>query len=253
MHWMRLYRIFKRYVYLKFKYLFMDVLLYRNIDLAVSYENIEYIGFIDQDGLIHCAREHHDLFHSINLYLHGDFIRRHRYSLHIVRINNRLLIEKNYKGNTLSFYNEIFILSKLRDLEFIPKVSFISYKRKTVYLDYIHGAVLREQLASLGANIRDVDLIRETRNFEQKAESARIYLRQAISEKSIKRIKESYEAIHTRKIIVNDIKYGNIIMCGDRPYLIDFETSIYFPELPGFLFRRLAEIDKYKIETLFHV
>ena len=231
----------------------MDLLLYRNVDTSDPHENIEYIGFIDQDGLIHCSSEHHDLFHPVNLYLQGDFIKRYRYSVHIVRINNRLLIEKNYNGNVLSFYNEIFILSKLKDLEFIPKVSFISYKRKTVYLDYINGAVLREQLASLGANIRDVDLIEESRSFEQKAKSARIYLRDALSEQGIKQIKECYKAIHARKIIVNDIKYGNIIMCGERPFLIDFEASIYFPELPGFLFRRLAEIDKNKIKTLFHV
>lgn len=248
---MRVYRGLKRYLYLRMKYKMMDLFSQSNGVPASPPKNPEYIGSIDQDGLIHCADSYRDLFDSPNLYKGGDYLDRKKFSIHIVRADNRLLIEKNYNGNIFSFYNELSILGKLSDLDYIPCVLAVSFEEKILYLEYVHGAVLREKLAALGAGIRDIDLAGEKRSFEQKAAGARPYLNDVLTESTINRIRQCYENIHARKIMVHDIKYGNIILNEKGPCLIDFETSICFPELPGFMFKKLAETDNQKINTLF--
>lgn len=248
---MRVYRGLKRYLFLRMKYNVMDLFSRSGEVSATPPENPEYIGSIDQDGLIHCADRYRNLFDPVNLYKGGVYLVRKKFSIQIVRADKRLLIEKNYNGNTFSFYNELSILGKLSDLDFIPRVAAVSFEEKTVYMEFLQGAVLREKLAAMGSGIRDTDLDGEKLSFEQKAASARTYLNDVLTQPCISRIRECYETIHARKIMVHDIKYGNIILNKKGPYLIDFETSICFPELPGFLFKKMAEMDNQKINTLF--
>jgi hypothetical protein len=134
MHLMRLYRAFKRYIYLQLKYRWLDLRLRGKEEAAFVSGTVEEIGFVDQDGLIHCGSKHRHLFHHVNVYRSGEYLHRHKFSIRIVRISDTLLIEKNYRGNLFSFYNELSVLEKLNGLDCIPAVHSISYKDKIIWV-----------------------------------------------------------------------------------------------------------------------
>jgi serine/threonine protein kinase len=246
------YRLVKRYIILKIKYNLYKLL---NIQIG-NYDDIdgklEKIAVIDQDGLIHCEQINRKYFHSESLYNGGDYLVRNKFELSVLTHNDKkLLLEKNFNNRTFEFYNELFILNLLQDFHFVPKVEFVSYKKKRLYLEYFNGCTLREKLARAGAKIRDTDLAANPLSFDEKASNANKYIYNVIDEKIVSTIKNYYKKINSRKIIIHDIKYGNIMLNNEDVFLIDFETSIYFSELPEFLFKRMKWIDKNKIEKLF--
>jgi serine/threonine protein kinase len=249
---MVIYRIIKRYIYLKIKY---NIFKKFNIRIG-SYDDISggfrRIAFIDQDGMIHCEDGYEKYFHSGSLYKGGGYLTRTKFEIFVLLQNNKkLLVEKKFNNRTFEFYNEMFILNILKDFDFVPNIEFVSYKKNILYLEYFNGCTLREKLVRSGAKIRDIDLMTSPLSFEEKAAVSIKFLYKSIDEKIISIIKNKYKKINLQNIIMHDIKYGNIILNNNDVFLIDFETSIYFPELPRFLFKNMKKIDENKIETLF--
>lgn len=249
------YRLFKRYFYLKIKYSVYSLLekrigVYQDID-----GDYKKIGFIDHDGLIHCDEKYHNYFSKDNLYTGGDYINRKKFEISLIYYMGEILVEKNYKNKNFSFYNEMCVLNILKDLDFIPSIKFVSYKEKVIYIEMVSGYVLREKLAQQGALLRDIDIQKQNiaMAFDEKAQEGKKLIDSILNSEIKLKILESINIIHERKIIIHDIKYGNIIINNEDIYLIDFETSISFPEIPRVLFKYFKNIDNKKIGLLFPI
>ncbi len=248
------YRLFKRYVFLKCKYRMFKVFDIHIGKYQDLYTKCERIATIDQDGMIHSESGYETCFHPDTLYKGGYYLARNKFELTVVLEDNRnMLIEKKFNGRVFEFYNELANLHRLRKFDFIPEIKYVSYKNNAIYTEFILGSTLREKLALSGARIRDIDMNGEFFSFDEKAERAKWFLGRVLQKKDVQKIRSIYNDINSKKIIIHDIKYGNILIGKEGYYLVDFETSIFFPELPPFLFRRLQRMDKEKIEKLFPV
>jgi hypothetical protein len=248
------YRLFKRYILLKVKYTLFKLFDFRIGNYRDIDEGAQRIAFIDQDGMIHCEKEYEQFFHTDSLYNGGDYLDRKKFELSILlENNNNLLIEKKFSDRIFEFYNELSNLHRLQDLDFIPEVKYVSYSKNTIYTEFIYGCTLREKLARSGAGIRDIDMIDKPLTFDEKADRSIGLLGKVITKNYIDDIRNKYDKINSKKMITHDIKYGNILIDKGKIFLVDFETSIFFTELPAFLFNRLKMMDEEKIEKLFPV
>jgi len=197
------------------------------------------IAEIDQDGFL---LSHFGPIRNATTISEKHFLARKRYNLKVVAINGYVGVKKDYKGNKLSFVNEIAALYNLGIAgSNVPVIMDIDFNNITLTFSYILGPVLREELAKRGAILRDRDVV----NIQDYAHLDR-------KEKQIKRIQEGKHVlysvidsqfveslfielnkIHASGFILNDIKYGNIIIekRSGKPYLVDFDRAENYSNL----------------------
>lgn len=210
------------------------------------------IGFIDQDGLIHVSDEFLRYFNPNDLYTGGEFLQRKRFELNVLIDNGLVLIEKNFSNNYVAFYNEIAIINKLRNYTFVPKIHFVDYKKQSITINYLDGFVLREKIAKLNCKIRDIDRLLDTNELSDKTDpDPAIIVKDIVSRKLFDDILENVRKIHQKKILVRDIKYGNIIIKDEESFLIDFHDAIFFKYTPKFIFDIIKKSDLLIIQSIF--
>jgi len=183
------------------------------------------------------------------------FLPRKRLPIDLVTVDGLVGIKKNYRGPTadlsagsskqrkarLKNY-KLFFLREIEALHFltgagcfVPAIIDVDFNNFSLTFSYIPGKVLREELASSGAMVRDRDvdeniqfnrLSPEARNLKR-IEEGRKYLRQKVNEEFIDTLFDQMRKIHAAGFRINDVKYGNVIIekKTGNPYLIDFESS----------------------------
>jgi len=210
-----------------------------------------------------------------------NFLPRKRLPIDLVAVDGLVGIKKNYRGQTadvsagsskqrkarLQNYKLLF----LREIEalhfltkagcFVPALMDVDFNNFSLTFSYIPGKVLREELASSGAMLRDRDvdeniqfnqLSPEARNLKR-IEEGRKYLRQKVNEEFIDTLFDQVRKIHAAGFRINDVKYGNIIIekKTGNPYLIDFESSENLDGLGQHLSGLLFDDDIRKFNLLF--
>ena len=164
------------------------------------------------------------------------FMKRGRFELSIVVVDGYVGVQKDYRGDKVSFVHELNALDKLGEAGCnVPVVLAVDTVRLRLTLSYIQGSVLREELVKKGARIRDLDIERNDDvvklNAQDKALWAtlegRRYLSEVITEEQIDELFLQLQRIHQCGIIVHDIKFGNIIVekSSGQFYWIDFDYS----------------------------
>ena len=217
------------------------------------------LGEIDQDGFLLSKVGAISKIPSVST---KQFLARKRFALKVVAIDGYVCIEKHYKGNKSSFVNEIEAHYYLGQAGCnIPVIMDVDFDNLTLTFSYISGPVLREELARRGAVVRDRDIEENpelTRSGRRKRVLNRIpecrrVLSDVIDSKFIKLIFAELNKIHMARFIWNDIKYGNIIIeeRSGKPYLIDFDWALRFPELGKNTFRILCDRDIEKFNSCF--
>ena len=217
------------------------------------------LGEIDQDGFLLSKVGKISNIPNISK---KQFLTRKRFDLQIVAIDDYVCIEKHYKGNKSSFINEIEALYHLgRAGCNIPVIMDVDFDNLTLTFSYISGRVLREELAKKGAVVRDRDIEDNpelTRSGKRKMTLKRIpeckrILSEVIDSEFIELIFTELNKMHEARFIWNDIKYGNIIIeeQSGKPYLIDFDWALRFPELGKNTFRILCDRDIEKFNACF--
>jgi len=246
-------------------------------------ENLEkkreiVIANIDQDGFFLSRFGPIDGVPCIS---QENFLPRKRLPLDLVTVDGLVGIKKNYRGPTadlstgsskqrkarLKNYRLLF----LREIEalhfltkagcFVPALMDVDFNNFSLTFSYIPGNVLREELASSGAMLRDRDvdeniqfnrLSPEARNLK-KIEEGRKYLRQRVNEEFIDTLFDQVRKIHAAGFRINDVKYGNVIIekKTGNPYLIDFESSEKLDGLGHHLSGLLYDDDIRKFNLLF--
>jgi len=234
-------------------------------DKITSFENSRQqsykveLGEIDQDGFLLSKVGKISNVPSVSK---KQFLTRKRFGLRVVVIDGYVCVEKHYKRNKSSFVNEIEAHYHLgRAGCNIPVIMDVDFDNLTLTFSYIPGPVLREELAKRGAVVRDRDIEDNpelTRFGKRKRAMNRIpegrrVLNEVIDSKFIELILAELSKIHKARFIWNDIKYGNIIIeeQSGKPFLIDFDWALRFPELGKNAFRFLCNRDIEKFNTCF--
>lgn len=217
------------------------------------------LGEIDQDGFLFSKVGAIPNVPSVSK---KNFLTRKRFGLRVVAINGYVCVEKHYKGNKSSFVNEIEAHYHLgRAGCNIPVIMDVDFDNLTLTFSYIPGPVLREKLAKRGAVVRDRDIEdnpgltwsgKRKRAMNRIPECRRV-LNEVIDSTFIELIFAELNKIHKAGFIWNDIKYGNIIIeeQSGKPFLIDFDWALRFPELGKNAFRFLRDRDIEKFNACF--
>jgi len=217
------------------------------------------IGEIDQDGFLLSKVGTIPKVPSVSK---TDFLARKRFGLRVVAIDGYVCVEKHYEGNKSSFVNEIEAHYHLgRAGCNVPVIMDVDFDNLTLTFSYISGPVLHEELAKRGAVVRDRDIEENpelTRSGRRKKMLNRILegrrvLSEVIDSNFIELILAELNKIHEARFIWNDIKYGNIIIeeRTGKPYLIDFDWALRFPELGEKTFKILSNRDIEKFNACF--
>jgi tRNA A-37 threonylcarbamoyl transferase component Bud32 len=217
------------------------------------------LGEIDQDGFLLSKVGKIPNAPSVSK---KQFLARKRFGLRVVAIDGIVCIEKHYKNNKFSFVNEIEALYHLgRAGCNIPVIMDVDFGNLTLTFSYISGPILREELAKRGAIVRDRDIEEnpELSSFDKRKRAlnrvseARRFLSEVIDLQFIELVFTELNKIHEARFIWNDIKYGNIIIeeQSGKPYLIDFDWALRFPELGKKAFKILSNRDIEKFNACF--
>jgi serine/threonine protein kinase len=215
------------------------------------------IGEFDQDGFLL------SLFGPIRdapTVSESQFIPRNRLKLTLVAVDGYAGVRKDYRGNRLAFVHEIKALHRLGLAgSNVPAIMDLDFDGLTLTLSYIVGPVLREELAKRGAVVRDRDvnsnsrfvrLRRKERWLERIQEGKRV-LFDVVDTRFIEDLFIQLKLVHASGFIWNDIKYGNVIIekRSGNPYLIDFESARYCPELGQNAFQILCNenIERFRL------
>jgi tRNA A-37 threonylcarbamoyl transferase component Bud32/SAM-dependent methyltransferase len=216
------------------------------------------IGEIDQDGFI---LSHFGLFRNAPIISKENFLRRKRFILQLVAIDQYVGVKKNYKGNILCFKNAIIALHNLGKAGVnVPAILDIDFDRICLTFSYILGSVLREELAKKGAVLRDrdvednpefiVSLKKNERDLKRINEGKQI-LYDVVTRQFVDDLFDELKRVHEAGFIWSEIKYGNIIIekKSEKPYLLDFDSARFYPHLEKNFFRPLRdeEIEKFNL------
>jgi hypothetical protein len=184
----------------------------------------------------------------------SQFLRRKRFAIDLVSIEGTVGVRKNYSGHRVRFLNEIEALYSLNRAGCnVPAILDINFHNYELTTSFIPGPVLREQLALQGAVLRDKDVFKDSTLASlppriqrlKRIEEGRRFLREVVDENFIERLYEQVVKIHSAGFLINDIKYGNVIIEArtGMPYLIDFENSDNISGFRPKIFRALIEND----------
>jgi tRNA A-37 threonylcarbamoyl transferase component Bud32 len=201
-------------------------------------ENLErskhvVIANIDQDGFF---LSHFGPIEGVPCVGQENFLPRKRFLIDLVTIDGRVGIKKNYKKDCNKFLCEMEALHCLSSAGCnVPTILDADFKNYSLTMSYIPGKVLREELASRGAILRDRD-VDENPQFIPLSPGARKlkridegkkYLRDIVNEDFIEKLFDQVIKIHAAGFKIYDMKYGNIIIekKTGNPFLIDFESS----------------------------
>lgn len=238
-------------------------------ELGLSQENLELlqktqqqlhevvIAELDQDGFM---LSHFGPMRDAPTVSESQFIARNRLKLALVAVDGYAGVRKDYRGNKLSFVNEIKALHRLGLAgSNVPAIIDIDFDGLTLTLSYVLGPVLREELAKRGAVLRDRDVdsnphfvhLRAKERWLRRIQEGKRVLFDVVDARFIEDLFFQLKKIHASGFIWNDIKYGNVIIekRSGEPYLIDFESARYCPELGKSAFQILCNqnIERFKL------
>lgn len=217
------------------------------------------IAEIDEDGFL---LSHFGLIRNALTVSEKQFLVRKHHNLKLVAINGYVGVKKDYKGEKLSFVNEIKALHSLGLAGCnVSAIMDVDFDNLTLTFSYILGPILREELAKRGAVLRDRDvddnpdfvrLNREERRLKRIQEGKRV-LYNVINLQSVESLFTELNKIHASGFILRDIKYGNMVIekKSGKLYLIDFEGVRHYPNLGKNSFRILRDRDIEKFNLLF--
>jgi serine/threonine protein kinase len=139
----------------------------------------------------------------------------------------------------------------------------VDFDNLTLTCSYISGYVLREELAKRGAVLRDADVnnnpdflnLSRKEKWLKRIEQGKSVLYDVIDTQFVKSLFVQLKKVHASGFILNDIKYGNVIIeeGSGKPYLIDFDKCCRCSELTKRFFRILCERDIEKFNLHFGV
>ncbi len=217
------------------------------------------IAEIDEDGFL---LSHFGLIRNAPTVSESQFLVRKHFNLKLVAMNGYVGVIKDYKGDKVSFVNEIKALHSLGLAGCnVPAIMDVDFDDLTSTFSYILGPVLREELAKRGAVLRDRDVdsnpdfvgLDPKEKRLKRIQKGKRVLYNVVNSQFVESLFTELNKIHASGFILRDIKYGNMIIekKSSKPYLVDFEGARHYPNLGKNCFRILRDRDIEKFNLLF--
>jgi hypothetical protein len=184
------------------------------------------------------------------------FLPRTGSKVSLVDLNGRIGVRKDFASEAGRFVLELEALLRLETGRCpAPRVMNVDWAAHSITETFVPGHVIRELLAAAGANIRDRDL-NEPFSRARQRDRVRVGLEHVpkiISDKQIAAIAAGLNAIHSAELVLEDFKFGNIILEANsgEPVFIDLERALPISGLPRKLADHLKEIDLRKFREHF--
>lgn len=176
------------------------------------------------------------------------FMTRTGCRLTLLDVDGRLGVRKEFRAARGRFIQELEGLIHLGERGCaVPGVMDVDWNAQSIVLEYVPGAVLREALAAEGAALRqrELEAAGDRTPYRVRIKAAQAFLPRVISEAQVARIGEELHAIHAAGYVLEDVKYGNIIIHAltGKPVFIDFERALPLPRNAPGLSEYLRGID----------
>ena len=152
--------------------------------------------------------------------------RRQRNQVSVVVHNGYICLMKTYQ--TLGcLINEVRSLDKLKNIAGVPKLIDISIKHQQVYQSLVPGKPLSAILNDNGKTPGDLYLYEKemTDHPEYPIDFDPLSAAVLLSPTFINKLRVLINAIHDAGVLIRDVKFGNIMLDGDMPYLVDFDAA----------------------------
>jgi hypothetical protein len=210
------------------------------------------IGDFDQNGLI---APRFGKIAGVPTIGRDRFMTRSGCPVLLVDLNGRLGVRKEFR-NRGRFVQE---LEALLDLEAkggpVPRVMNVDWDKGSITITFIPGDVVRELLAEAGAEIRDRASDRSyTRRMDrERIRNGRELVPKVLSERHVHEVAGALDAIHSAGFVLEDVKFGNIILKAgtSEPIFVDLERALPVASLPPWLADHLRQIDLRKFRDHF--
>jgi SAM-dependent methyltransferase/tRNA A-37 threonylcarbamoyl transferase component Bud32 len=192
------------------------------------------------------------------------FVPRKHFELTVVDRGGWVGVRKNFRGDKIAFVNELEAALDLAAAGCrVSQILGIDFERLSITFAYLHGVVVREELAQAGAFLRDRDQkpvrfsvgkrILDYRLDKKRAMSGRSFISQVLDQETIAQVGKGLLAIHRANYTLEDIKYGNVIVeaATKLPYFIDYERALPLREFSHATATYLRDRDATKLNRLF--
>jgi tRNA A-37 threonylcarbamoyl transferase component Bud32 len=184
-----------------------------------------------------------------------NFKKRSRSRVKVVIVSNVVAIKKIHNHRS-HFYGEVLTLSALSGIVGVPKLIRACLDSRTIYESFIVGrnvgSLMSERGASISVQFQAETKYRAGRNWSEsealpkERELAIKAFRSVVSEEFVSQLAHLFESIHNAGVIVLDIKYGNVIIKDDKPFLVDFDVGrIFTKNSIAFEFAKAADRDRF--------
>jgi len=183
------------------------------------------------------------------------FITRSGCPVLLVDLNGRLGVRKEFR-NRGRFVQELEALLHLEASECpVPRLMNVDWDKISITITFIPGEVVRELLAQAGADIRDrgTDEVYTREVDRQRIRNGRELVPQVLSDRRIDEVAAGLDAIHAAGFVLEDVKFGNIILKAPsgEPIFVDLERALPVASLPPWLADHLRQIDVRKFREHF--
>jgi tRNA A-37 threonylcarbamoyl transferase component Bud32 len=218
-----------------------------------------HLAVVDQDGYL--LSRFGPLAHARTT-SESEFRPRDKCDVKVVSAGGILAIEKSFRGNRLRFLNEVKALHVLGENGcHVPAVLDVDFDALSITLSYISGVVLQEAIVRNGASIDGRDTLRDPRflaldsreRWLHKVRAGRQHVASVVDRQFVQRLKGQFMQIHECGFLVNDVKFGNIILeeSTGQPFLIDFDLALDCRNVPRPLRRSMQKRELAKLRLHF--
>lgn len=211
------------------------------------------LGQFDHDGGILMRAGPRPAFPSITP---EQFLPRAGYQLKLIDVDGRLAVRKEFGSRLGQFLLELEALVRLGERGCpVPRLIGVDWRHRAILLEYLPGPVLRESLSVAGVRFRkrDRNAANDLSPYSSKLAAARALLPEVMTDAQIAQIGSGLEQIHSAGYVLEDVKYGNIIIhqITGEPMFIDFERALPLPPRSPGLAGYLRHIDLAKFRDHF--
>ncbi|MCP4322943.1 MAG: hypothetical protein GY951_17440 [Psychromonas sp.] len=156
----------------------------------------------------------------------GAYKTRERNQVSVVEHNGITCLMKTYQ-TVECLINEVCSLDKLKHIAGVPKLIDISLKYRQVYQSLVPGRALSAMLNEIGKTPGNLYLYENemTDHPEYPFDFDPLSAATLLSPKFINQLRLMLNEIHDAGVLIRDVKFGNIMVEDDTPYLVDFDAA----------------------------
>lgn len=152
--------------------------------------------------------------------------KRERNQVAVVQHDGLICLVKTYQ-TIECLINEVCSLDKLKHIIGVPKLIDINLKHKQVYQSLVPGKALSALLNENGQTPGHLYLYENKmlEHPEYPLDFSPSSAAKLLSPQFIHKLSVMLNAIHEAGVLIRDVKFGNIMVEGDTPYLVDFDAA----------------------------